>query len=333
MKQRLMRPTAALFPIAGIAGALLGNYHCVMILFVSYYLMQLFSLCAADCFRNAAAREPGVRRVDSRFGGSFIPLAVGIILTGLAWEYGLSIAWRIPNWHGACIAAALVCIEHLFEERMYVLGRRMDGAILSCIANGLLAAGLILGSGNITKVKGASMYAMIGAGLGAAISIATSYAIEPIHGFSLKPQNLRFAASAVPQTLLYPIIAVITTLFTKKSVPEMTLFLLSGLIAWRLARTTFRRTEDESRRLNLLLIACAAIPTALSTFETSARPVALMAYIALICATIIFCYPTERHFIGIILIAIAFLTPPIIATILSLAAIAINLHKAFLKKV
>ena len=333
MKQMLMRPTAALFPIAGIAGVLIGNHSCTMEVFVSYYLIQLFSLCAADCFRNAAAQEPGVRRVDERFSGSFLPLIFGIIVTWVLWAFALAPQWRMGAWQGACVAAALVSIEHLFEERMYALGRRIDGVILSCIANGLLAVGLMLGSGGSSQLQMSNTYAILGAGLGAAISILSSYIIEKGHGFSLKPQNLRFAACAAPMTLLYIVAAVIATTITRARILDMMLPLLFGLIPWRLARTNCRRTQDESRFLNLLLIAFAAIPTTISTIYPMAQSFALTAYIALICSAIVFCTPTDRCFAGIALTAIAFMVPPVISILLSLAAILINAHKAFLKKV
>ena len=333
MKQRLMRPAAALFPIAGIAGALLGNPSCTMVVFVSYYLMQLFSLCAADCFRNAAAQEPGVRRVDIRFSGSFLPMAVGIVISWLLWSFALSPMWKIGAWQCPFAAAALILIEHMFEERMYALGRRIDGVILSCVANGLLAAGLVMGRGGVSQIQSAGIYAIIGAGIGAVMSIAASYAIEPSHGFSLKPANIPFSKSAVPQTLLYGAVAVIVTVATKSRILDMLVPLLFGLIPWRLARTTCRRAQDETRALNLLLISIAAIATAASTLMSILQPYALTAYIALICSAIVFCAPSERFFAGIALIAIAFMMPPVIAILLALAAIAINANKAFLRKV
>ena len=78
MKRSLMRPTAVLFPLALLAAALLGNAAAVAELFICYCVMQLFTLCSVDAFRNAAAREPGVRRVDKRFGGTFPVVILGI---------------------------------------------------------------------------------------------------------------------------------------------------------------------------------------------------------------------------------------------------------------
>ena len=72
MKRGLMRPTDILFPLAGIAAALLNFPEILTETILYYYMLQIFSLCAVDSFRNAAAREPGVRRVDKRFGGALI---------------------------------------------------------------------------------------------------------------------------------------------------------------------------------------------------------------------------------------------------------------------
>ena len=327
MKQRLLRPTAALFPVAGIIGALLGSGTEIFGIYVSYYLLQLLSLCAADCFRNAAAQEPGIRRVDRRFSGAFVQLIIGIILTWTVSQFVLSAHLEIANWKGAIIAAALINIEHMFEERMYALGRRVDGVMLSCITNGLLLVGLVLNRG--------MAYAIVGAGLGALISAITAYAIEPAHGFSLKPANLSFAASATPQTLLYVIAVVAALALTGMKIEEIPAPLLFGLIPWRLARTTCRRTQDESRPLNLLLTACAAIPAAIAAWLPAVTPYAITASIALLCGAVVFCAPSKRLYAGIVFISAALIPfpTPLINAALSLAAIGINMKQAFLKKV
>ena len=143
MKTGLLRPSAALFPLAGLTAALLGREESVISLFFLVHCIQLFSLCAADCFRNGAAREPGVRRVDRRFGGALVQLAGGILLLALAARF------LFPREIRACslIAAACICIEQLFEERMFALSRSLDGAILSLISNLLLLVGLMLEGG------------------------------------------------------------------------------------------------------------------------------------------------------------------------------------------
>lgn len=250
MKQRLMRPTAALFPAVGIAGILWGNAEAAMELYGCYYMLLCLSLNAVEGFRIAAAREPGVRRVDRRFSGAFLPILIGaavlyLLLYFLLPRFGES---DPGAWGCAAIAATLVTIEHLFEERMYALGRRLDGVILSCIANGLLLLGLLLGRENQGFIL------LAACGLGAAISIGTSYAIEPMHGFSLKPANIREGVANFNHTLAYLLFAEAANFFARKLGHEALLPFLYGLIPWRLAATTARRTADESLPLNLPLV-------------------------------------------------------------------------------
>ncbi len=346
MKQRLMRPTAALFPIVGLAGALAGSEirDFMLLMFPLYFLIQLASLCAADSFRNAAACEPGVRRVDRRFAGALIPLAVGIAVAMAA-----VLLFRPSNTDGtdhaallfayvkgAAIAASLISIEHLFEERMFALGRRVDGVALSCVSNGLLLAGALLDAG---RTEGVGLCLTGAAALGAGISVAANYLIEPAHGLS-PLWNLRFSPRACVQTLLYPTASVAAALLPSNGdgtrLDAVIPALLFGLIPWRLARTTARRTPDESRPLNLLLIAFAAIPAVTATWLPAAQPFAQASTLALLCAAAIFCAPGARLYTGTALIIAAVLPvayPWHLNAILALAAVAINLKGAFLRKV
>ena len=84
MNRRLMRPTAALFPLAALIAAAMGSALDGRLMLL-YYALQLFTLCAVDCFRNGAAREAGVRRADRRFGGGItqLVLGTGLLLAGM----------------------------------------------------------------------------------------------------------------------------------------------------------------------------------------------------------------------------------------------------------
>ena len=334
MKQRLMRPTAALFPIAGIIGAACGDAEMILKLYACYYLVFLCTICAAEYFRNAAAWEPGVRRVDQKFSGALLLLLVGAIITGIL-ILTPAAKNKVPEQGSLFAIAWLIHTEHLFEERMYALGRRMDGVILSCIANGLLATSFLL-EGKLAIASPVPLLSIIvGAGAGTLISIITSYAIEPIHGFSLKSIDRRIIRSALVQGGLY-IVGVIVAYKTFKPQNEgLALPFLFGLIPWRLARSLCRRTEDESRPLNLLLITYAAIPAALTCSFPEILPFAMCAGIALICSAIVFCAPSKRLYIGIALTAAAFIPLPIpyLNAIFALAAILINMKQAFLRKV
>ena len=325
MKQRLMRPTAALFPIACLVGAVTGHFFIALY----YYILQFLSLCAVDCFRNAAAREPGVRQVDRRFSGAFVPTAFAIVAI-IMLQTSRSWIERTTTASPSLIIASLIVIEHLFEERMWALGRRIDGVILSCLANGLLAMGFIL-----DRATGEAVcYAEYAAGLGAAIAIISSYAIERPHGISLMPSNLEYALHSYLQTLLYPAMIVTMNLIlhdwyiTRRAA-------LYGLIAWRLSFTICRRTADESRPLNLLMIAFAAIPAAIAGWYSPAYFFAITATMALVSSAAAFLAPGKRLYIGIALTLAALIRFPIpyINAALAAAAILINTKQAFLKKV
>lgn len=337
MKQRLLRPTAALFPIVGIAGILCGRAETVRSFFLYYYLLRIFTLDTVGCFRNGAAREPGVRRVDRRFSGSLLPLLIGGICVYMVVPIFLPNIYENIHAVGQYtdVAAGLVTTEHLFEERTYALGRRVDGVILSCVTNGLLLLALLLyrESPQAANVP----YLLLGAGLGVIISVATSFAIEPMHGFSLKPIDLRELGSSSPQTFLYPLVALLVGyLACHRGFRGDVLFpFLYGLIPWRLARTPARRSADESYPLNLLLISIAATTAAAAAWCPALWPCAIAATIALLCGVCVYCMPSWRLLKGIALV-IAALIPfffPYCNALLAIVAIDLNLKNALRRKI
>lgn len=332
MKRGLMRPTAALFPAVLLLAAIFGNESSVNSLFVNWCMIQLLSLCSVDSFRNAAAREPGVRRVDRRFSGAFLTILLGITVTGL-------IQWRSKLFSfqtGDVLlltAAAAVIIEQMFEERMFALSHPSDGAILSVVSNLLLLEGMLLDSSGGVAAPVQAFYTACAAGLGMMISIVASCVIEPMHGFSISPRNIGFFPKAAVQTLLYP--AVVLMIGGEAD-------MLAGLLLWRLSRTVCRRAGDESRPLNLLLIAAAAIPV-LACAWLPAQGYAAAAILALACAAIVFCAPSVRFYGGAALVMAAFAlqnwrTLPemwntIAMAVCCAAAVILNLRKAFLRRV
>ena len=354
MNRRLMRPTAALFPLAALIAAAMGSALAGRLVLL-YYALQLFTLCAVDCFRNGAAREPGVRRADKRFGGGITQFLLG---TGLLLA-ALMLCPRLkPHFSAGLFAAAgCVMLEQLFEERMYALGRRVDGVVLSVIANLLLVAGLLLdGAGGVEANLLLALdapFTLGGAALGALIALGTAYLVEPAHGFSLKPVNLALMPRACAQTLLYPAAALAICAVLPENVRKGFVGLeplLYGLILWRLARTTCRRTDEESRPLNLLLVALTAIPAAIGAvlpeLTLCGLPMisfAAAAALAALCAGVVFCAPAWRYWLGFALVlaadALLVLKPlperwnMIAGCACCLIAVILNLHKAFLRRV
>ncbi|MDO5323208.1 MAG: hypothetical protein Q4G06_04255 [Clostridia bacterium] len=354
MNRRLMRPTAALFPLAGLIAVAMGGGALVGRLMLFYYALQVCTLCAVDCFRNGAARESGVRRADRRFGGGIVQLALGIALLLAAM---LLCPELKPHFSAGLFAAAgCVTLEQLFEERMYALGRRVDGVVLSTIANLLLVVGLLLdGTGGVELALPVALecpFTLGGAALGALIALGTAYLVEPAHGFSFKPVNLALFPRAYVQTLLYPAAALAICAVLpenmRKGFVELEA-LLYGLILWRLARTTCRRTDEEARPLNLLLVVLAAIPAATGAVYPElilcGLPLlsfAAAAVLATLCAGVVFCAPAWRFWLGFALLlaadAIVALQPlPEMWNMAAgcaccLIAVVLNLHKAFLRK-
>lgn len=354
MNRRLMRPTAALFPLAALIAAAMGSALAGRLMLL-YYALQLCTLCAVDCFRNGAAREPGVRRADRRFGGGITQLVLG---TGLLLATLLLCPVLKPHFSAGLFAAAgCVMLEQLFEERMYALGRRVDGVVLSVIANLLLVAGLLLdGAGGVEANLLLALdapFTLGGAALGALIALGTAYLVESAHGFSLKPVNLALMPRACAQTLLYPAAALVICAVLPENVRKGFAGLeplLYGLILWRLARTTCRRTDEESRPLNLLLIALTAIPAAiglvLPELTLCGMPMisfAAAAALAALWAGVVFCAPAWRYWLGFALVlaadALLVLQPlperwsMIAGCACCLIAVILNLHKAFLRRV
>ena len=346
MKNRLMRPAAALFPITLLAGFYFGWSSIVAELTLFYLFMQLFSLCAVDCFRNAAAREPGRRRVDKRFWGSLLPLLLSpAICTALA-------IWRGDSHRFELIAAAwCILIEQLFEERLYTLNHRGDGNLLSLISSGLLFTGLMLDSANGLPMPFylQGFYTTAASALGMFIAVIASLFIATPKGFSWIRRNLGFAAKAMLQTVRCPALFFAIAAYNidwRADYPILVFrsgfakAMLPALILWRLARTTCRRSADESRPLNLLLVtAVSALVIAGLRFDFLIAP-ALSAYIALLCALIVFLRPSWRNIGGTVLIFLALMAIVMeishhmpIAIACCLIAIGINLKNAFLKKV
>lgn len=349
MNGRLMRPTAALFPLALLIAAAMGRAQAAS-LGLLYYGMQLCTLCAVDCFRNGAAREAGVRRVDRRFGGGIFQMMLGI---GLMLAAMLLCPVLKKQFSAALFAAAgCVTLEQLFEERMFALGRRLDGVVLSGIANLLLVAGLMLdGAGGVEANLPLALdapFTLGGAALGALIALGTAYLVEPAHGFSLKPVNLALMPRACVQTLLYPA-AALALVAAMRDASVRAEPLLYGMILWRLARTTCRRTDEESRPLNLLLMALMAMPAIIWALRSDGtlcgvelRPYAVASLLAGICAGAVFCAPAWRYWLGCALLlaagALNALHPlPAVWNVVAvcacgLLALVLNLHRVFLRR-
>jgi len=344
MKRMLMRPVAAVLPLLLLLTLLLNPASLVAQLSVNWLVMQLATLAVVDCFRNAAAREPGPRRVDRLFWGTLPQLILG---AGVAAWLILRVGLPFPL---ITLAAWLMIIEQLFEERLFTLNRRSDGSILGLISAALIFAGLMLDGKNGLPnpladhpLGGEGFYTCCAAALSAAIGVLSALIIAPSKSFSLYPACLNRMLIAAVQGLLFPMCCVFYAAYYYHDAPVDESFvrlLLPGLALWRLSRTVCRRTADESRSLNLLLVSCTAAMLAAAAFVEGLLPPAMGCLLALICAMIVFLRPGWRNLSATALLIIAAILTGLglplagpAAIALGLAAIAINLKHAFLRKV
>lgn len=353
MKKSLMRPTDIVLALAGIAAACVDPLL-PLTLFIYYFILQLFTLCAVDSFRNAAAREPGVRRVDRRFTGSIFPLLLGIALFLLFLKLINRGEGEISEAIPLLGAAACVIIEQLFEERMHAIGKSVDVVLMSVVSGLLLFAGMVLDSFWMDGESLKCTFTLCGAGLGALVAMIASLTAEPLRAFSLVPRNVPFCPKAAVQALLYPAAMCALMIHEGRLSGEYgILALLIGLAFWRLSRTVCRRAADESRPLNLMLVCATAVSVIIyQLFKLGIVPGgwAEPAYICaegmillLICTIVVFCAPGWRLYAGAVLLAIAcslnVLLPGFyphagyISIALCIIAVVLNLHKAFLRKV
>jgi hypothetical protein len=189
----------------------------------------------------------------------------------------------------------------------------------------------------IAPVDLPDFFTACGAGLGLLISIFANYAMEPMRAFSLVPRSIAFFPKAAVQSLLYPAAGIACVVL------GWGMEFFTGMMIWRLSRTVCRRSSDESRKLNLLLMfVCAALAAGSMWFGWLAE-FALAAALAMVCALIVFCAPGWRVYAGAVLILGAnaqrmwgFLPGEwsLYAVCAACAiAVVINLHKAFLRKV
>lgn len=309
MKRRLMRPSAAFFPLALLVSAVFGNETTATAFLALWYALQITTLCAPDAFRNAAAREPGVRRVGKRFWGGIVQCIIGGAL--LAWPiWTLMRMLAVANSLIPLAAAAfLMIIEQMFEERMFALGRNVDGALLSLISSVLLLLGLMLDAGSGVKAPEfynsllgrtaglRNFYLLCGCAAAVLISIIMSLLIARGKGFTPFPINCGFAPRAMLQVLLYPAAAVGLTASGKFGID--TRHLLVGLILWQLSRTVCRRIKLESKPLDWLLTVVCAVFAVLACLHPAFMPYAVCCGAAFVCAAIIYLAPSVRLYVSL----------------------------------
>jgi len=348
LRRNLFRPSDAFFPLVGLLCALLGYRTRIMNFFFMYFLIQLCSLCCAGAFRNAATRELSVRRVEKRFGGALVQLVfgVGIMFAGVHYLKLANI--RSMSFIALTASAALKILEQLFEEYLFASKKQTDAMLLSLISNVLLACGLIMDATGGIPLYFDSFYTLCTAGIGVAVGFFISCMVVRAPRISLLPRNLGYVPKAIFQTLLYPVLAMAAIyLYDFPLIAAM-----AGLIPWRLARTVCRRSQDESRPLDLLLMFFSAfslmVILLINTYPPydALMPYAYAFFAAMLCAELVFCAPSVRLYLGTLMVAgagvIMHIFPfaddlvvlnPLSAAALCSGAIFLNFKNAFLKHV
>ena len=307
MKRKLMRPSAAFFPLAMLASAVFGNEATTLAFLLLWYALQITTLCAPDAFRNAAAREPGVRRVGKRFWGGIVQCLIGgAVLFVPVWKLsvGLAVANSVVP---LAIAAFLMIIEQTFEERMFALGRNVDGTLLSLISNILLLLGLMLDAGSGVKAPEfynsllgrtaelGNFYLLCGCGAAVLISIIMSLLIARGKGFTPFPINCGFVPKALLQVFVYPTAVVVLLVSGKFGID--TRHMLAGLILWQLSRTVCRRIRMESKPLDWLLTVVCAVFAVLACLHPAFMPYAVCCAAVFACAAIVYLAPSVRLYL------------------------------------
>ena len=348
LRRKLFRPSDAFFPLVGLLCTLLGYRTRITNFFFMYFLIQLCSLCCADAFRNAAARELSVRKLEKRFGGALVQLVLGVAIV-CGGVHHLKLAnIRSLSFIALTGSAALKIFEQLFEEYLFASKKNTDGMLLSLLSNVLLAFGLIMDATGGIPLYFDSFYTLCTTGIGVAVGFFISCMVVRAPRISLLPRNLGYAPKAVFQVLLYPALAMAAIHFYDfPLIPAM-----AGLIPWRLARTVCRRSQDESRPLDLLLVFFSAftlmIILLINTYPPydAYLPYAYAFYAAQLCAVLVFCAPSVRLYLGTLMIAgagaIMYIFPfadelvvlnPLCAALLCAGAIFLNMKNAFLKHI
>lgn len=294
-KRRLLRHSAAFFPLTLLAAAVFGDLNLTLDLLRAYFALQIASLCAPTAFCNAAAREPSPKRVGRRFRGAMVQLLIGAALILGAMHFFPQALSRLKI--EALVAALFVIIEQTFEERLFALSRRVDGTLLSLIANALLLLGLTLDSGaflgNATPL--AHPYLLSACLTSALLGATLAALLAGGSGFSPLPLNYAFAPNAMVQELFYPAALMCLVALEKF---EIDLYpALVGWTLWRLSRTVCRRKRAESKPLDWLLVAAAWIALILALFFPPLLPYALACCAALLCAAIVYLAPSLRLYI------------------------------------
>lgn len=317
MKRSPFRLASILLPAAFFIAACVKQDRNIFDLFCVYLIQLVLSCNAPGSFRDGAATEPGVRKVESRFIGAVCQSVIGIvILFALHAFISLPIAISVT----LIAVSSLILIVQLLEERLFAIGRETDGTLLSLISSVLLSAGLI------------TDHILVPALISLAIAATVTLFNRPIT-FRKPIFNFPFTMRSLLRDWMCPALMTLPVIFLSQPMA----YAFAAWMITRACRTFARCSADESRRplfaLSFVLMLSAAVPLILP----AAAPIYTIAAACLITQLVSLSF-YDRSIITMTatfaVTALSFFAVPLIAFIVSIIAFVASFDKRiFLRKV
>ena len=254
----LFRPADVLLPLAFLFAALLGRGAAALSLFTALYAAKLCSLAASDGLRAAFATQPSVKYVQGSAVVALIAQLPGAALAALALHLIPGVRCLVP----LVPCGVLLNAEQVFYEYLYAFGDKKSAMFSRCITAVLTLLGLMLcmprnyGARIIAAVD--PVWPIITSGLSACVALALCLALGGKRSPVLNFEVLRRAPLSMLQAALCPalLFAALTLLWPAGAIAAP---LFAGLVLHEACRAPFRRSPLESRPMNRLLLAVAAV--------------------------------------------------------------------------
>ena len=254
----LFRPADILLPLAFLAASLLGRGAAALALFAALYAVKLCSLAASDGLRATFAAQPSVKYVQGSAIVALIAQLPGAALAALILHLIPGTRVLVP----LVPCGMLLNAEQVFCEYLYAIGDKKSAMFSRCITAGLTLLGLMLcmprnyGAVEIAAVDPA--WPLITSALSACVGLVICIALGGKRDPKLNFEVMRRAPLSMLQAALCPalMLAALTLLWPAGPVAAP---LFAGLALYEACRTPFRRSPLESRPMNRLLLAVAAV--------------------------------------------------------------------------
>ncbi len=314
-RMRLSRRAGLLVPLALLIPALAGRTRAAAALAAAWALGRLCTLCAAEAFRAAAAREVSPRRVRGAWTGALLATA---LLAAAAYFYvpavwawlkaspGAPAVW-LPLWR---VGAAL-SLARLADEHLRAAGQGETAALSALLRGALLAASAFCGPDWMAGAAGLAALVALALACGAG---GTPFAIPNAAALPCLPgAALRALCYTVPALLL------LAGLW-RHGAQGATAGYLLGAALLDCAATPFRRDRSESAPLHMLLALPAAALCALSPLSAQIACAAALTAFAALAGLALYAAPSPRPLLTGLLLAAACLMPWLLPAVAPFAA-------------